>query len=56
MLGITIDEDEHYTDIKMTIDTLNQEIDKDSEKYNYIGHSHYSLAYAYYTNNYDLKL
>ena len=56
MFGITIDENEHYTDIQMTLDTLNEEIDKDSEKYNYTGQSHHSLAYAYYTNNYDLKI
>ena len=40
----------------MTIYTLNEEIDKDSEKYNYIGQSHHSLAYAYYANNYDLRI
>ena len=56
MFGITIDENEHYTDIQMTLDTLNEEIDKDSEKYNYTGQSHHSLAYAYYTNNYDLNI
>ena len=56
MFGITIDENEHYTDIQMTLDTLNEDIDKASEKYNYTGQSHHSLAYAYYTNNYDLKI
>ena len=40
----------------MTIDTLNEEIDKYIEKYNYTGQSHHNLAYAYYTNNYDLKI
>eukprot|EP00973_Karenia_brevis_P089253 12377409-Karenia_brevis.AAC.1 len=43
MFGITIDENEHYTDIQMTIDTLNQGIDKDAEKYNYTGQTHHSL-------------
>ena len=28
---------EHYTDIQMTLDTLNEDIDKESEKYNYTG-------------------
>ena len=42
--------------MKMTIDTLNEDIDKDIEKYNYFRRSHHSLAYAYYTNNYDLKI
>ena len=40
----------------MTIDTLNEKNDKDSEKYNYTGQSHHSLAHAYYTNNYSLKI
>lgn len=56
MLGITIDENEHYNDIQITIDTLNEDIDKDSERYNYTGQNHHSLAYAYYTNNYDLNI
>ena len=56
MFGITIDENEHYTDIQMTLDTLNQGIDKEAEKYNYTGQTHHSLAYAYYTNNYDVKI
>ena len=56
MFGITVDENEHYDDIQMTLDTLNEDIDKASEKYNYTGQSHHSLAYAYYTNNYDLKI
>ena len=51
-----MDENEHYTEIKMTIDTMNEEIHKDSEKYNYTGQSHHNLAYAYHTNNYDLKI
>ena len=55
MLGISIDENAHYNYIQMTIDTLNEKIDKDSEKYNYTGQSHHSLAHAYYTNNYDLE-
>ena len=37
----------------MTTDTLTEEIDKDSEQYNYTGQSHHILAHAYYTNNYD---
>ena len=56
MLGISIDENPHYNYIKMTIDTLNEKIDKDSEKYNYTRQSHHSLAHAYYTNNYSLKI
>ena len=56
MLGVTIDENEHYDDIQMTLDTLNEGIDKDNERYNYTGQNHHSLAYAYYTNNYDVKI
>ena len=56
MRGITIDENEHYTDVKMTIDTLNEELDKDIEKCNYTGQSHHNLAYAYYTHDYDLNI
>ena len=41
--------------IKM-IKLLNEKNDKDSEKYNYTGQSHHSLAHACYTNNYSLKI
>ena len=56
MGGITIDENEHYNDIQATIETLNQDVNKDSEKYNYTGQSHHSLAYSYYTNNFDTQI
>lgn len=44
MFGITINENEHYADIQMTLDTLNQRIDKEAEKYNYTRQTHHSLA------------
>ena len=56
MCGITIDENEHYSDIQMTMDTLNTHITNDAEKYVYTGQSLHGLAYAYYTNNYDRKI
>jgi hypothetical protein len=56
MYGITIDENEHYSDIQMTMDTLNTHITNDAEKYVYNGQSLHGLAYAYYTNNYDRKI
>ena len=39
----------------MTIETLSEGIVKATDKYVYSGQSHHSLAYAYYTNNYDKK-
>ena len=56
MGGITIDENEHYNDTQATIETLKQDVNKDSEKYNYTGQSHHSLAYSYYTNNFDTQM
>ena len=56
MYGITIDENQHYDDIKATMETLNERIDKDELKYIYTGQNHHSLAYAYYTNNYDRNI
>ena len=53
--SITIDENEHYDAIAMTMNTLNVNITKEQEKYKYTGQPLYSLAYAYSTNNYDLK-
>ena len=50
--SITIDENEHYDAIAMTMNTLNANITKE-QKYKYTGQSLYLLAYAYYTNNYD---
>ena len=56
MHGITIDENESYDDIKITMDTLNLDIIKEQDKYKYNGQSIHSLAYAFYTNNYDRKI
>ena len=56
MYGITIDENEHYSDIQMTMDTLNTHITNDAEKYVYSGQSLHGLAYAYYTNNSDRNI
>ena len=54
--SITIDENEHYDAIATTMNTLSVNITKQQEKYKYTGQSLYSLAYAYYTNNYDFKI
>ena len=54
--GITIDENESYDDIKITMDTLNLDIIKEQDKYKYNGQSIHSLAYAFYTNNYDRQI
>ena len=53
---ITIDEHESYNDVKITMDTLNLDITKEQEKYKYNGQSTHSLAYDYYTNNYDRQI
>ena len=47
MYDITIDENQHYDDIKATMETLNEKIDKEELKYIYTGLNHHSLAYAY---------
>ena len=54
--GITIDENENYDNVKLTMDTLNLDITKEQNKYKYTGQSLHSLAYAYYTNNYDRQI
>ena len=54
--NVFIEENEHYHDIQMTIETLNEGMVKATDKYVYSGQSHHSLAYAYYTNNYDKKI
>ena len=54
--SITIYESEHYDAIATTMNTLNVNITKEQETYKYTGQSLYSLAYAYYTNNYDLNI
>ena len=56
MDNVFIEENEHYHDIQMTIETLNEGMVKATDKYVYSGQSHHSLAYAYYTNNYDKKI
>ena len=56
MNGIILDENPKYNDVKCTIDTLNENIEKDSDKYNYTGQSNHSLAYQYFTNNYDKNI
>ena len=54
--SIIIDENEHYDAIATTMNTLNVNITKEHETYKYTGQSLYSLAYAYYANNYDLNI
>ena len=54
--SITTDENEHYDAIATTMNTRNVNITKEQEQYKYTGQSLYSLAYAYYTNNYDFKI
>ena len=56
MNGIILDENPNYNDVNCTIDTLNEDIEKDSDKYNYTGQSHHNLAYQYFTNNYDKNI
>jgi len=56
MDGIVLDENLHYHDIKSTIETLNEEITDDTYKYNYTGQHHHTLAYQYFTNNYDTNI
>ena len=51
--SIAIDENEHYDAIATTMDTLTVNITNEQETYKYTCQSLYSLAYAYYTNNYD---
>ena len=53
---ITIDENENYNDVKLTMEKLNSVIIKEEDKYKYTGQSIHSLAYAYYTNNYDRQI
>ena len=40
----------------MSMDTLNLDITKEHETYQYTGQSWHSLAHAYYTNNYDKQI
>ena len=54
--SITIYESEHYDAIATTMNTLNVKITKEQEKYKYTGQPLYSLVYACFTNNYDLKI
>ena len=53
---ITIEENETYDDVKLTMEKLNSDITKEQDKYRYTGQSIHSLAYAYYTNNYDRQI
>ena len=52
--SIINDENKHYDAIATTMNTLNVNITKE-QKYKYTGQSLDSLAYAYYTNKYDLE-
>ena len=38
------------------MEKLNSDITKEQDKYRYTGQSIHSLAYAYYTNNYDRQI
>ena len=53
---ITIDENESYDDVELTMEKLTSDITKEQDKYKYTGQSIHSLAYAYYTNNYDRQI
>ena len=53
---VTIDENERYNDIDITMDTLNLDITKEQDKYTYNGQSIHSLAHAYYTKDYDRQI
>ena len=48
-----IEESENYYDVKCTIDTLNEHVTNNKNKYNYTGQPLHTLAYAYYMNSYD---
>ena len=54
--GIAIDENENYQEVHMAISTLNETISKEKDKYKYTGQTLHSLAYAYYSNNYDRQI
>ena len=54
--SIIIDENEHYDATATTMNTLNVNITKEQEQHKYTGQPLYSLAYAYYTNNYGLTI
>ena len=51
-----IEENENYHDAICTIETLNDGISKDKDKYTYTGQPLHSLAYEYYMNNYDNRI
>ena len=53
---ITIEENETYGDVKLSMEKLNPDITKEQDKYRYTGQSIHSLAYAYYTNDYDRQI
>ena len=38
------------------MEKLNSDVTKEQDKYRYTGQSIHSLAYAYYTNNYDRQI
>lgn len=54
--NITFDENKNYREIQQTIEILNKNIKKDTEKYIYKGQSIHSVAYSYYANNYDKNI
>ena len=54
--AMTIDETENYDKIKLTMETLGSDITKEKDKYKYNGQAIHSLAYAYYTHNYDRQI
>ena len=56
MHGIQLDDNETYNDVQMSTHTLNVDITKEQETYQYTGQSLHSLAHAYYTNNYDKQI
>ena len=56
MDGITIDENENYQEVHIAICVLNETISQEKEKYKYTGQTPHSLAYAYYSNNYDRQI
>ena len=48
-----IEENENYYDVECSIETLNEHISNDKNKYTYTGQPLHTLAYEYYMNNYD---
>jgi len=54
--AITIDGVENYDGVEIMMETLTSDVIKEQGKYKYNGQSMQSLAYAYYTDNFDRQI